>query len=480
MAQKMLHRRRRAEDQRRAHFDAQVRQDMDIVRVASWENQTNKMIQARLRREEIRCTDQVREDDLNTRRKRLADMLDREFHELQAELRSSFETMEQRRERMVREASKLQEDRERQRQAEVRRLREIQWKESVDEIRTHQSKLLTSKIAEDRITQLRERNLRMREEAEEENRLAQMWDARRGKLLEREIAEAKDLRRRNKEMRQILDHQVSERERILDDEENQLIEEAEDMKAKWKADAEDALAREIARRERAAQIERDVQAFNQHKNAIDSKIVEKEKALDARLLKAALENEAEEIRREIELKKQRKAEMIAYQKALQEQMVKEAEDNAYLEKLLKEESDKEWDKREARWNAEARARANLMKDVDRSRKMQLQEKAKRKVEEVAADRMWAEKARKDLDDAIVEEARKSEQERQQRFRDRDFLLDQIDRRKQARREALERQLHDLKLEKDAERAYQKRFDELFDNVTAPAQDFRRKKVQWYY
>ena len=67
--------------------------------------------------------------------------------------------------------------------------------------------------------------------------------------------------------------------------------------------------------------------------------------------------------------------MIEYQQALKEQMIKEVEDNTYLEKLLKEESDKEWDKREARWNAEADARKRLLNEVDRSRRAQIEAKS---------------------------------------------------------------------------------------------------------
>lgn len=461
-------------------FEIKVREDTGNLRIAEWEHQTDKMISCRLLREKQNQADRDRMDSLNARRKRLAQLLDSEFRELQEELKGSFETMEERRERMIVEAGKLQQRREEQRLAEVKRLREMQWKQSVDEIRTHESKLLTMQIADDRLLQLRERNIRLREEAEEEKRLAKMWDDRRGKLLEREIAEAKALRKRNKEMRAMLDWQVSERERIQDLEEDNLIREADEMKARWKADAEAAIARAKARRERAAQIERDVQAFNQHKNAIDSTREAKEKALDAKLLSEALEKEAEDIRREIELKKQRKAEMIAYQKALKEQMIKEVEDNTMLERLLKEESDKEWAKREARWNAESRARENLMKEVDRSRKMQLEAKARRKADAFAEDMAWAEKAKRDLALSDAAEKKKVNDRHNTRMRDQQFLLDQIEQRKQARRDVLEREMHELKLEREAEAAYQKKFDALFDNVTVPKQDFRRKKVQWYY
>ena len=51
-----------------------------------------------------------------------------------------------------------------------------------------------------------------------------MADERRLKMLEREIEEAKDLKRRNEEMKRILRRQVVEREAVLDREEEILIE----------------------------------------------------------------------------------------------------------------------------------------------------------------------------------------------------------------------------------------------------------------
>ena len=271
-----------------------------------------------------------------------------------------------------------------------------------------------------------------------------------------------------------------EREAVLDREEDILIEEAKRLKERWRREAEADVARERARRERAAQIERDVARFNQHKNLIDSKRDEEERQLDAKLLKAALEKEAQAIQKEIELKKARRAEMIEYQQALKEQMIKELEDNTYLEKILKEESDKEWDKREARWNAESNARKKLLEEVDRSRRTQIEMKKQRKQDEKAMDMAWAAKARDDMRKADMREVEESRKRREILRRNREFLNAQIDDRKQRRQDEMEKELRKLELEKEAELAYQKKFDQLFEDYKLEKQDYRRKKVQWYY
>ena len=478
--QKQIHDKRRLQNAYKEKYRAQVEEERSNLLVANWEHRSDRMIERRLAQNSRREEQEKKERALNARRRKLKALLDSEFYALQSELKNSFETMDQRRERLVREAAKLQEDRERQRLETVERLREQQWIQSVDQIRTHRSKLISAKIAEDRLSQLREANLRLRREAEEETRFAKMADERRLKMLEREIEEAKDLKRRNEEMKRILRRQVVEREAVLDREEEILIEEAKRLKARWKREAEADVARERARRDRAAQIERDVARFNQHKNAIDSKRDSEERALDAKLLKAALEKEAQAIQKEIELKKARRAEMIEYQQALKEQMIKEVEDNTYLEKLLKEESDKEWDKREARWNAEADARKRLLNEVDRSRRAQIEAKHQRKLDERDMDMAWARKAKEDMRKADEREKEESRKRRDVLRRNCEFLNAQIEDRKQRRQDEMEKELRKLELEKEAELAYQKKFDTLFEDYKLEKQDYRRKKVQWYY
>lgn len=478
--QKMIHDKRRLQNAYKEKYLAQVEEERDKLLVANWEHRSDGMIQRRLAQNVFKEEQEKKERALNTRRKKLKALLESEFHSLQSELKNSFETMDQRRERLVREAATLQEKREFERLKTVERLREQQWIQSVDAIRTHRSKLISSKIAEDRLSQLREANLRLRREAEEESRFAKMADERRLKMLDREIAEAKDLKRRNDEMKRILRRQVVEREAVLDREEDILIDEAKRLKARWKREAEAEVARDRARRERAAQIERDVARFNQHKNAIDSKRDSEERALDAKLLKAALEKEALAIQKEIELKKARRAEMIEYQDALKEQMIKEMEDNTYLEKLLKEESDKEWDKREARWNSEADARRRLLEEVDRSRRTQMEAKKQRKLDERAMDMAWAAKTKEDMRKA--DERKKMEQKQRQDVLRRNlaFLDAQIEDRKQRRQDEMEKEMKKLEMEKEAEMAYQNKFDKLFEDYKLEKQDYRRKKVQWYY
>ena len=205
--QKQIHDKRRLQNAYKEKYRAQVEEERDKLLVANWEHRSDGMIQRRLAQNARREEQEKRERALNERRRKLKALLDSEFYALQSELKNSFETMDQRRERLVREAAKLQEDRERQRLQTVERLREQQWIQSVDQIRTHRSKLIAAKISEDRLSQLREANLRLRREAEEETRFAKMADERRLKMLEREIEEAKDLKRRNEEMKRILRRQ---------------------------------------------------------------------------------------------------------------------------------------------------------------------------------------------------------------------------------------------------------------------------------
>ena len=81
------------------------------------------------------------------------------------------------------------------------------------------------------------------------------------------------------------------------------------------------------------------------------------------------------------------------------------------------------------------------------------------------------------DEREMEESRKR---RDVLRRNCEFLNAQIEDRKQRRQDEVEKELRKLELEKEAELAYQKKFDKLFEDYKLEKQDYRRKKVQWYY
>jgi len=479
MAQRRNHAQRRAREGLKAEYAERVSQEKEKFLVAQWEARSDEMLRKQNIKGRMKKKELQRKATLDCRRRMLAALLKQEDIDLQCELKDSFETMEQRRERMVAQATRLQQEREKQRLEQVRLLREQQWKDSVDEIRTHKSKLITARIAEERLDQLKAATVTQDADMEREKHFARQWEQKRLKMYERELNEAKVRSKRNTEMRQMLDIQVQEQEVLQAREVTELFEETEEVQNRWKKDQTAEEAWQKARRDRAAQIERDVQAYNKHKRGVEDVRKEHERNDDAKLLNLALAKEAQQMKEEADLKEAQRQEMIEYQGALKEQMIKEVEDNSYLEFLLKQESDKEWKKREDKWAAEEAARQNLMKEVDQSRQQQLTAKVDRRQQSMDKDRMWADKSRKDLYEAEEKERRKAEERKTARLRNKDFVLAQVDETKSRRQAEIEKELQKLKLEKEAEQVYQKKFNALFQEEVS-GQDFRRKKVQWYY
>ena len=233
------------------------------------------------------------------------------------------------------------------------------------------------------------------------------------------------------------------------------------------------------RRDRAAQIEKEVAEFNAYKKELDSHRGDAEAEEDRRLLEAVLKKEAAEVQKEKALKAQRKQEMVDYQDMLKEMMVKEQQDDSYLEQLLREERDKEWEKRETKWKAEADARAKLMREVDESRRKQIAYNKIRRQKEAEDDMNFARKLFADTQIKIDEAEEKVRKKKEDRIKSAEFITAQIEERKQQRQREKEEEAERVRMEQEAAKLYVKKIDKLYE-LKLGVPNHKRKKVQWYY
>eukprot|EP00941_MAST-03F_sp_MAST-3F-sp1_P000521 g521.t1 len=469
----------RERESRRKNLQLAFAKDKEAMAYAAWEvksaeNQKKVEMKKRLGKRKAAYTRK-----LNARRRLLADLLTAESEALNTELANSFETMEQRRERLVGHANQLQAKREEERLKEVARLRALQWRDSIDEIRTYQSNMLTKRVAQERKQQLvwakeareRERELDRKEEAE--------YAKRKAKLLRREIAEKAVVDERADLTKRMLAAQLVERDKLARRQAKEDAEELARLRKQWAKENQEELDRQQARRDRAAQIEKEVAEFNAYKKELDSHRGDAEAEEDRRLLEAVLKKEAAEVEKEKALKAQRKQEMVDYQDMLKEMMVKEQQDDSYLEQLLREERDKEWEKREAKWKAEADARAKLMREVDESRRKQIAYNKIRRQKEAEDDMNFARKLFADTQIKIDEAEEKVRKKKEDRIKSAEFITAQIEERKQQRQREKEEEAERVRMEQEAAKLYVKKIDKLYE-LKLGVPNHKRKKVQWYY
>merc|ERR1711939_1130694 len=130
------------------------------------------------------------------------------------------------------------------------------------------------------------------------------------------------------------------------------------------------MVRQLAEREK-------VSAFNTQVAEERSKLMQLELEEDLRLLNTVLAKEKAEDEREKAEHEAHKREMKEYGEQVKAMMIKEASNEAELERLRQDDAERQWRKREEQWAREKAARDHLMREVILERKRQLEHKADR-------------------------------------------------------------------------------------------------------
>jgi len=393
--------------------------------------------------------------NLNEKRKRLAELLENERLEYEKEFRESYETPDQRRERMKQRAKELKDAREQKRREVAAMCLKQRARLAQDEMRLEQSRLRTRKVAQDRFKQIEEKEEIANQREEEEKQFAREWDRDRIRKGEREGKEREESLKRNHQMKTMLDAQVHDSLQIKQLEMEQLENERTQLRKQWQQEEEEEKQRNLYRLEEQRLARKAVQ----QENIIRAQIREREKTTERQMDKYLLqqqmakdqEAEAQLRARQLEAKK---AEKI-FQEHLREMAIKEKIDESKLEKIRADEQEKEWRKREEKWKKEADERLALWNEVDRARKLQIEEKKRLQQIEREENAQWIqEKQRNDLQE-LNHEREKILQEQKIRKHSQELLKAQI--AEKERQRAIERQ-NELLLEKRAAR-YHEEFEQ---------------------
>jgi hypothetical protein len=130
------------------------------------------------------------------------------------------------------------------------------------------------------------------------------------------------------------------------------------------------------------------------------------------LLEYALRKEREQIAREEAKKNAAKNAAMEFRRYLEEQMVREAEDTAFVDEINKREEEKVWKARDDALKAREDARQQLMNHVNEGRQQQLKAKAEREIKEKEEGKIFASKFIVDAKEGIERERQDAERRRQ--------------------------------------------------------------------
>lgn len=193
--------------------------------------------------------------------------------------------------------------------------------------------------------------------------------------------------------------------------------------------------------------------------------------LDYALRKEREANEAEEAKRIAN-----RDAAIQYRRYLEEQMVKEAEDTAFMDEVCKREEERVWKARDDALQAREDARNSLLQMVDQGRQEQIRLKREALEQERQEGRVFAERFIEESKEGIEKDQSAMEMRRAKSKDNQLLLAQQIALRRH--KEELERQesyLQDKHM-KHMERLHQQR---LADQAGSVRITFPIKGTQWY-
>lgn len=285
----------------------------------------------------------------------------------------------------------------------------------------------------DRDLQIKEKEHKMMTEMQAEEMYDRMWEQDRQKKIGREIADEERRQAIQSECADMIAVQIDELAQRRADAEMVKWQEGETMRRQFEQQqlqaakqGRERMIRQLAEREK-------VSAFNAQVSEERSKLMQLELQEDLKLLNTVLAKEKAEDEREMAEAESHKAEMKDYAEQVKQMMIKEASNEAELEKLRQDDQERQWRKREEQWAREKAARDHLMQEVIEERKRQIQRKGEKfemqKEEEMLErERLIAEMerlatieeqqaydralARKDNQDVLVNMIRRKEKKRQ--------------------------------------------------------------------
>lgn len=416
---------RKKQEQTYRDFDAVKAADQKTLQIANFEILTSHRIERKMKQGEFVRGKQEQEAFLALRRQQLAELYNREIEEWRSEALMRVETQEDRKARIMERAYALRDAREKERLETVRAKYDLQWRDACDDARALDSVAMTTFMANQRLQQMEEKKRLKLGLSAEENAFVNEWKRQLAidEQLEREKQE--EHRRLEKNTQTLIRAQMQENSATKESHKIRTKEEAEDEIARIRASIEEEDEIQYARQEREKQRGKDIKKFNEaYKHILEERrAVEKEQ--EAILLEYALRKEREQNAAEEAKRQANRQAALQFRKYLEDLMVKEAEDTAFMDEVCKREEERVWKQRDDALQARQDARDTLMRMVDQGRQEQIQ--AKREVFEKEKDegRAFALRFLEETKDGIEKDRSEMVQRRVQNVDNKEKLAQQI-------------------------------------------------------
>lgn len=397
-----------------------------------------------------------REMSLVSRRHELAALYNSQMEEWRQEVMSKVETIEERKARIMEKAYALRDARESARNAYVKDCYDRQWRDACDDARTLDSIATTKFMAKERMNQIHDKIIRNESLNANENSFLDEWKRQLELIESKDRAKSEFRHRSDMETQAGIMAQMAYNRKMKEDhyQRTQAEDEEEIRRIRASIDADNEIQKK--RSDDAHRRGREVLEFNSQFKDIAAKEAEIERQQNAILLEYALRKEREQIQFEEDKKTANKNASLQYTRYLKEQMIKDAENNGFVDEINKRESEKVWKARDDALQAREDARNYLMKLVKEGRKEQISYKIANDAREKTSEQIYVKKFIEDAKEGIEKERADATRRRRLAEDNNQRLMQQIDlRRRQEEAEKQEVYLAD-KTMKHIERQHQQR------------------------
>jgi cilia- and flagella-associated protein 53 len=435
-------------------------------RTVDWELKGNERFQ---QREVLQCLDEIQaqhNDVLVARRRRLAELLNSENALHTSMMASLPETEAQRRERLIRKAQELRAKREEAKKADNGTRQDRLFRERIDCLRQAESRLRVMQVADARFDQMDAAAARRRQEAEEEKFFAQQAADAQRLATERVQRDLEQQYARTQRMKEDLAAQVSGNAQRKAQAKEEAQRDTEEFYRLLHEEQATETQKRLARKERDRALAKEMMEMNEElkrarQQEYDALKQEDKAELDTILASIKADEEQERL-----AKQRRMAAEQQQMRDLQSQMAQRKDNTHALDKMWEEESEKQWRKREAQWNADQAKRDALLRSVLIARRQQILDKRQK----AADDAMVRKLEHEGFMAALASERDIDAEERARRMRllkeTQQYLEWQIQQRAAERAAALVARRSELTDQQALEKQYEDRIAKEMANLEA--------------
>ena len=356
------------------NYKSYVVDDHYLRQIANWENNTSAKLYKNREQEEINSLKNQKEIFLNMRRNKLSNLLKKEYEQYHQELINNIDTPEHQRLMMEKKLQDFKRMKEDERKKFVDLQKEKIFYNDNEEVRRHDSEYNQIKCCFDQEDQMLDKLKRRHNNYLEEKAFDDINKIDYLKKIEREKKEEEERIKKNKELNDYREYQRKQEQENLAriNEINNL--EKQRLKKQWEIDEQNELKEKIYKRELNKKVNEDVEYYNRIEKSKREEKEKFEKEQDKKMIADILKKERaldeidriEKLRKKEELKKN--SDFLKYKMQLKK------EEEAWMDKIAEEESEKQYQKEQKQWLKEQAARIELMKEVYKSRAEEIMKK----------------------------------------------------------------------------------------------------------